>query len=245
MYIKRKTCDIRTWKKTFISRHILHQHWYTCPIALSVRWNPQRKSLLTVVSANSATPVSTSSSSAKRMPPSCEPLYATNTSHRKHETFLMNILCTESFSQHNKTLLVGSTLFKHGRQFDYWNQPLNMRMRLCYLDCHEAGLCCYLVIHRKALTSITNVLLPFVTYLLILPRIIELIISTFHSCFQVHLKVLVWYLFCVVATAVISVTFMLSCLEEQTVAVKYGSRGYTVLGLKHAGERAMLRETEL
>jgi hypothetical protein len=24
--VKRKTCDIRTWKKTFISRHILRQH---------------------------------------------------------------------------------------------------------------------------------------------------------------------------------------------------------------------------
>jgi hypothetical protein len=22
-----------------------------------------------------------------------------------------------------------------------------MRMRVCYLDCHEVGLCCYLVIH--------------------------------------------------------------------------------------------------
>jgi hypothetical protein len=26
MDTKRKTCDIRTWKKTFISRHIVHQH---------------------------------------------------------------------------------------------------------------------------------------------------------------------------------------------------------------------------
>jgi hypothetical protein len=33
------------------------------------------------------TSVSTSSSSAKRLPPSCEPLYATNTSHRKQQTF--------------------------------------------------------------------------------------------------------------------------------------------------------------
>jgi hypothetical protein len=29
-----------------------------------------------------------------------------------------------------------------------------MRMRICCLDCHEAGLCCYLVIH------IENLLLP-------------------------------------------------------------------------------------
>jgi hypothetical protein len=26
-----------------------------------------------------------------------------------------------------------------------------MRMRICYLDCHEAGLCCYLVIHIENL----------------------------------------------------------------------------------------------
>jgi hypothetical protein len=42
-------------------------------------------------------------------------------------------------------------------------------MRVCYLDCHEAGLCSYLVI-RKTYSSITAVLLPSVTYLLTLPR---------------------------------------------------------------------------
>jgi hypothetical protein len=44
-----------------------------------------------------------------------------------------------------------------------------MRMRFCYLNCHEAILCCYLVIHIHT-TSITAVLLWFVTYLLTLPR---------------------------------------------------------------------------
>jgi hypothetical protein len=37
-------------------------------------------------------------------------------------------------------------LLKHGRHFYYWNQPLNMHVRVCYLHCIEAGLCCYLVI---------------------------------------------------------------------------------------------------
>jgi hypothetical protein len=41
-----------------------------------------------------------------------------------------------------------------------------MRMRLSYLDCHEAELCCYLVIHIENIKSITVVLLPFVSYLL-------------------------------------------------------------------------------
>jgi hypothetical protein len=67
---------------------------------------------------------------------------------------------------HNRMLLFISVLLKHGRHFDYWNQPLNMHMRVCYLDCYEAGLCCYLVMHRKPITSITAVLFPFMTYLL-------------------------------------------------------------------------------
>jgi hypothetical protein len=37
---------------------------------------------------------------------------------------------------------------------DYWDQPLKMRTHVCYLDCHEAVLCCYLVI------SIENLLCP-------------------------------------------------------------------------------------
>jgi hypothetical protein len=51
-------------------------------------------------------------------------------------------------------LLFGRILIKHGHHFDYWNQPPNMCIRVCYLDDHEAGLCCYLVIH------IENVLRP-------------------------------------------------------------------------------------
>jgi hypothetical protein len=51
----------------------------------------------------------------------------------------------------NRMLLFGRTILRHGRHFDYWNQPLNMRMRVCYLYCHESGLCCYLVIHTDNL----------------------------------------------------------------------------------------------
>jgi hypothetical protein len=47
---------------------------------------------------------------------------------------------------HNRTLLFSSILFKHGRHFGCWNQPLNVCMCICYLDCHKAGLCHYLVI---------------------------------------------------------------------------------------------------
>jgi hypothetical protein len=65
----------------------------------------------------------------------------TTTSHHKQETFLQYPL---QIPKQNRT-----RLFKHSHQFDYWNQPVNMRMYACYLDCLEAGLCCYLlVIHR-------------------------------------------------------------------------------------------------
>jgi hypothetical protein len=75
--------------------------------------------------------------------PGCETLYATNTSQRKQERFFMNILSIESFcpqKMHKRTLLFGSICLKHGLHFDYWNQPLNMRMRVCYLDYQEVCL---------------------------------------------------------------------------------------------------------
>jgi hypothetical protein len=40
----------------------------------------------------------------------------------------------------------GSILLKHSHYFDYGNQSLYMCMRVCYLDSHEAKLCCYLLI---------------------------------------------------------------------------------------------------
>jgi hypothetical protein len=140
-------------EKTFISPHILHQHWRTSPVALPVRRNPQHRSLLTVVSAFS-TSVSTSSTSAKRLPTRGKRFKRQTLSivNRKH--FFMNILCTQSFCSqktHNRTLLFGSIHLKLGRYFEYRNQLLNLRLRVCYLECHEAGLCCYLVIHIENL----------------------------------------------------------------------------------------------
>jgi hypothetical protein len=78
----------------------------------------------------------------------------TNTSHHKEGPFLYEyplhwvFLPTET---HNRTLLFGTTLLKHSRHFDYWNQPLNTRIRVFYLHCQEAGLYCYLVIHIRNL----------------------------------------------------------------------------------------------
>jgi hypothetical protein len=43
MDVKHKTCDIRN-VKTCISRHVIHQHWYLCPIALQERRKAKHRS---------------------------------------------------------------------------------------------------------------------------------------------------------------------------------------------------------
>jgi hypothetical protein len=100
------------------------------------------------------TSVSTFSSSLK-----CLPRFSTQLGtalrdkhfHRKQETFLYEYHLISLFAHKNAktTLLFDITLLKHGRHFDYRNQPLNMSMRVCYLDSHEAELCFYLVIHTE------------------------------------------------------------------------------------------------
>jgi hypothetical protein len=67
--------------------------------------------------------------------------------NRKH--LFMHRFCIEYFlpqETQNRTSIFGSILLKHCHYFDYWKQSLKMSMLVCYLDCHEAGLCCYLVI---------------------------------------------------------------------------------------------------
>jgi hypothetical protein len=54
--IERRTCDIWTWIENIFSRHILHQHWYNCPIALPFHLNPQHRNILAALSATSAPP---------------------------------------------------------------------------------------------------------------------------------------------------------------------------------------------
>jgi hypothetical protein len=91
-------------------------------------------------------------------------LYSTSTSRRKQETFIyaypLNWVLLPN-KTYTRTLLFGS---KYSRHFDCWNQPLNMNMRVCYLDRHEAGLCCYLVIH--CFTSICDLFTDCPSYLL-------------------------------------------------------------------------------
>jgi hypothetical protein len=81
--------------------------------------------------------------------PSCELLYATNTSHSNEYILRRVRLLTIT---HNRMQLFSIILFKHGRHFDNWNQPLNVYTHSCYLHRHEPGLCCYIVIHIENLS---------------------------------------------------------------------------------------------
>jgi hypothetical protein len=186
MDIKCTTCDIRIWveKETFISRHILHQHWNNCPIALPVRRNPQHKNLFSVASATSAP--DRASSATFECHSLLDPvvnLFTRQTFpilNRKH--FFMNILCIESFcpqKTQNRTLLFGNRLLKHGRHFDYWNKPLTIRMPIFYLDRYEAGLCWYLVVH----IHVENLLRPLQLFYFHLWPIywLSLVINELHS----------------------------------------------------------------
>jgi hypothetical protein len=146
-------------ERTFVSRHILHRYRYTCPPPLQfvetrsieVFW------LLSQVLPHLAGRHLRLSNVLERISrPTCEPLYAANMSQYKQEIayFLMNVLCIESFRPQGNTtercssVVYSSSTFAH---FDYWNQPMNMRMRVCSLDCHEIGLCYFLVIHIENL----------------------------------------------------------------------------------------------
>jgi hypothetical protein len=115
-------------------------------ILLSAQINSSIWCTLSSVAISMGRPGQASSASSQLR---CELLSVANTSQHKQETFLYEyplhwvLLPTKT---QNRTLLFSSILLQHGHHLDYWNQPLNMCMRVCYLDCHEAGLCFYLVI---------------------------------------------------------------------------------------------------
>jgi hypothetical protein len=199
MDVKRKTCDIRTWKKhlfldiSLTNIDTLVPSLYQCVKTRSIE-------VFWVASATSAPPFQPLRHQRNVCYPVVNRFTRKTLLHRKQETLLYEyplhwvLLPTKSHNttllfgsrfqkhgrhfdywnrkqetllyeyplhwvllptkSHNTTLLFGSRFQKHGRHSDYWNQPVNMRMRVCYLDCHEAGLCCYLVI------DIENILRP-------------------------------------------------------------------------------------
>jgi hypothetical protein len=164
MDIKRRTCDIWNWENYLFlaisstNTDTLALYLYQCFETRSI------EVFFNVVSANSAPPfhyLRISNILERISRPNCEPLYTTNTSDCKQETFLCEYplhwvhLATKKKTQNNK-LLFGITPLKHGCHFDYWIQ----RMRVCYLRLSWS----WTVLlpsdtHRKPLTSITDVFL--------------------------------------------------------------------------------------
>jgi hypothetical protein len=159
-----------------------------------VRRNPQHRSLSHFRASDST------SSSAKLLPPTLNRFTRQTfpTINRNH--FLMNILWIESFCPRKKAQQNAALRYytvKHGRHFDYWNQPLCIRMRVCYLDCHEVGLCCYLVIH------IENLLRPL-------------------QLFNFHLWIIYW-LSVVVQSRLLQINKLISCYVHLFLMLAYSN----------------------
>jgi hypothetical protein len=109
----------------------------------------------------------------------CLTLQSLSTVNRKYFLWIFFALSLFAHKRKRTTTLFFRSILKHGLHFDYWNQPLNMRIRVCYLDCHEFGLCCYLVIH------IENLLRPLQLFYFHLWRVYWLslvYIAVEHSC---------------------------------------------------------------
>jgi hypothetical protein len=92
--------------KKNISRHTLHQHWHTCPIALPLPRNPQHRSLLAIVLATSA-PRRASSTTSKCPSENFSTKLSTAlgdryfTGNRTH--FFMNTLCIDYLAHRKRT----------------------------------------------------------------------------------------------------------------------------------------------
>jgi hypothetical protein len=144
-------------EKTFISWLSSTNTKYTCPITLPVHWNPQHNSFdccLSHLPINSKT-------FATFLDPAVNHFMRQTLPTVSRKNFFMNILCIDSFcpqNPHNRRLLFGSTLLKHGRHFGYWNQPLNMRISYLGLSWSWAVMPTS-DIYRKPITSNTVVLL--------------------------------------------------------------------------------------
>jgi hypothetical protein len=157
-------------------------HWYTCPIAFPVRRNPQNRSLLVVVSFPTWSGIICHFWTPLRISrPSCELPYATNTSNCKQETFLWEsslhwvLLPTKK----RKTERPSSVLHSSSTVSFWLLKPATSYAHACLLPRLSWSWTVLLPsdTHRKYITSITAVLLPFVTYLLILPCTVLMCVS--------------------------------------------------------------------
>jgi hypothetical protein len=171
MDIKRKTCDIWNRKKTFISRHILHQHWYTCPIALPVRRNPQHRSLLTIVSPISEPPFQTLRHQRNVCHPVVNRFTRQTLSAVNRKYFIMNILCNEPLCTQKPQHRPATRYYTHPARSPFWLlKPASEHAHARLLPRPAWSWTVLLTsdTYIKPITSITGVLLQFVTYLLTL-----------------------------------------------------------------------------
>jgi hypothetical protein len=148
MDIKRKTCDIGTWKKRLFL-DISSTNMYTCPIALPVRQNPQHRNLCFCCSLNRGTWTS--------LKEFLDQLWTTL--HDKHfPPWTGNISLCISFAlcpAHKKCSTEHHSSLAHSSSMA---GILTTETSLWTCTCtsatwtsHEAGLCSYLVIHIENL----------------------------------------------------------------------------------------------
>jgi hypothetical protein len=129
MDVKRKTCDIRNLERNIYFPTCPPTTWIHLSHSLTSVSKPEAQKSFHCCLSHFNISVSTSSSSAKRLPSTCKRFTRQTLPTVNNKYFFMNILCTEFFCQqksHNRTLLFGSIALKHRRSFDYWNQPMNM-----------------------------------------------------------------------------------------------------------------------
>jgi hypothetical protein len=143
--IKRKTCDIRTWKKhLFLDISSTNIDTLVPSLYQCVRHLLRLSNVLERISR-----------------PSREPLYATNTSNREQEIFLYGYTLHRVFAHKESTTeFCSSVVYTSSAVAILTTETIHWTCACASanLDCHEAGLCCYLVIH------IENLLCPLQLY---------------------------------------------------------------------------------
>jgi hypothetical protein len=134
-------------EETFICWYVPHRHWCSCPITLPVHWKSHHRRLLTVVSASSTSPFQFF---AMFLSPvvNCVRWLTLPTTHRKY--LWRTFACLFAHKKKKKK--------KKHTQENYWYQPPNMHMRICYLRV----LWSWTVLlprdmHRKPIMSITPI----------------------------------------------------------------------------------------
>jgi hypothetical protein len=159
MDIKRKNMWYSNLKKkTFISRYVLHQHRYICPIALPVRRNPQPRSVFDCCLDHfriwSGNICEIRLFLRKFLEPVVNRFTRQTIPNLNRKRLFMNMLYIEPFFPQKPTTERCSSTVRSSRTVAILTTETSIwtwRMRFCYLDCFEAGLCCYLLLHIENL----------------------------------------------------------------------------------------------